>query len=68
MNDKTAITEQSVDDLLFMNNALKVQNDVLQQSCADYRKQIAEQMAEIETLKTTNAVLKCTVQRISGVE
>lgn len=67
MNDKTATTEQSIDDLLFINNALKVQNDVLQQSCADYRKQIAEQMAEIETLKTTNAVLKCTVQRISGV-
>lgn len=68
MNDKTATTEQSIDDLLFINNALKVQNDVLQQSCADYRKQIAEQMAKIETLKTTNAVLKCTVQRISGVK
>lgn len=67
MNDKTATTEQSIDDLRFINNTLKVQNDVLQQSCADYRKQIAEQMAEIETLKTTNAVLKCTVQRISGV-
>ena len=67
MNDKTAIAEQSIDDLRFINNALKVQNDVLQQSCADYRKQIAEQMAEIETLKTTVAVLKCTVQRISGV-
>lgn len=67
MNDKPAISEQSIDDLRFMNNALKVQIEVLQQSCTDYRKQIAEQMAEIETLKTTNAVLKCTVQRISGV-
>ena len=67
MNDKTATTEQNISDLNFMNNALRVQVDVLQQSCADYRKQIAEQMAEIETLKTTNAVLKCTVQRLSGV-
>lgn len=67
MNDKPATTEQSIDDLRFMNNALKVQIEVLWQSCADYRKQISEQMAEIETLKTTNAVLKCTVQRISGV-
>lgn len=67
MNDKPAKTEQSIDDLRFMNKALKVQIEVLWQSCADYRKQIAEQVAEIETLKTTVAVLKCTVQRVSGV-
>ena len=67
MNNKPAISKQSVEHILWANNMLEVQNDVLQQSCADYRKQIAEQMAEIETLKTTNAVLKCTVQRISGV-
>ena len=67
MNEKTIKQEQSIDDLRFMNKALKVQIEVLWQSCADYRKQIAEQMSEIENLKTTNAVLKCTVQRIAGV-
>lgn len=67
MNEKTIKQEQNISDLNFMNNALRIQVEVLQQSCADYRKQIAEQKAEIETLKTTVAVLKCTVQRISGV-
>ena len=67
MNEKTIKQEQNISDLNFMNNALKVQVEVLQQSCADYRKEISQMMTEIETLKTTNAVLKCTVQRISGV-
>ena len=67
MNEKTIKQEQNISDLNFMNNALKVQIEVLQQSCADYRKEISQMMTEIETLKTTNAVLKCTVQRLSGV-
>lgn len=67
MNEKTIKQEQNTSDLNFMNNALRVQVEVLQQSCADYRKEISQMMTEIETLKTTNAVLKCTVQRLSGV-
>lgn len=67
MNEKTIKQEQNISDLNFMNNALRVQIEVLQQSCADYRKEISRMMTEIETLKTTNAVLKCTVQRLSGV-
>lgn len=68
MNEKTIKQEQNISDLNFMNNALRVQVEVRQQSCADYRKEISQMMTEIETLKTTNAVLKCTVHRLSGVE
>ncbi len=47
MNEKNIKQERNISDLNFMNNALKVQVDVLQQSCADYRKEISQMMTEI---------------------
>ena len=67
MSNKPAISEQSVEHILWANGMLEVQNEVLQRTVADLRARIKSLTEEIETLKTTNAVLKCTVQRISGV-
>lgn len=67
MNDKTAIAEQSIEHILWANGMLEAQNEVLMQTCTDLREKIEKLQKENETLKTTNAVLKCTVQRISGV-
>ena len=53
--------------LLWANNMLEVQNEVLQRTVADLRARVKSLTEENETLKTNVAVLKCTVQRISGV-
>lgn len=67
MNTKTAVSEQTKEHLLWANNMLEVQNEALIQTCADLRAKIEVLLKENETLKTNIAVLKCTVQRISGV-
>lgn len=67
MNNKPAISEQSVEHILWANNMLEVQNEVLQRTVADLRERVKSLTEENETLKTNVAVLKCTVQRISGV-
>lgn len=51
----------------FENGMLEVQNEVLQRTVADLRARVKSLTEENETLKTNVAVLKCTVQRISGV-
>ena len=67
MSNKPAISEQTVEHLLWANNMLEVQNEALIQTCADLRAKIEGLLQENENLKTNVAVLKCTVQRISGV-
>ena len=67
MNEKTAISEQTREHLLWANNMLEVQNDVLIKSNAELREKILVLEKENEVLKTNNNVLKCTVQRLSGV-
>lgn len=64
---KTAVSEQTVEHLLWANGMFEAQNEALMQTCTDLREKIEKLQKENETLKTTNAVLKCTVQRISGV-
>lgn len=67
MSNKPAISEQTVEHILWANGMLEVQNEVLQRTVADLRARVKFLTEENETLKTTVAVLKCTVQRISGV-
>ena len=67
MNEKTAISEQTREHLLWANNMLEVQNEVLIKSNAELREKILVLEKENEVLKTNNNVLKCTVQRLSGV-
>lgn len=67
MSNKPAISEQTVEHILWANGMLEVQNEVLQRTVADLRERIKSLTEENETLKTNVAVLKCTVQRISGV-
>lgn len=67
MNNKPAIAEQSIEHVLWMNGMLETQNEVLMQTCADLRMENQKLQKEIENLKTAIAVLKRTVQRISGV-
>lgn len=67
-NNKPAIAEQSKEYLLMVNGFLEQRNTVLMQTCSDFREIIKKLQTENETLKAHNAVLKCTVQRISGVE
>ena len=67
MSNKPAISEQSVEHILWANNMLEVQNEVLQRTVADLRARVKSLTEENENLKTNVAVLKCTVQRISGV-
>ena len=64
---KTDVFRQTVEHLLWANNMLEVQNEVLIQTCADLRARVKSLTEENENLKTNVAVLKCTVQRISGV-
>lgn len=66
MSNKPAISEQTVEHLLWANNMLEVQNETLIQTCADLRAKIEVLLKENETLKTNIAVLKCTVQRVAG--
>lgn len=66
MNEKTAISEQTREHLLWANNMLEVQNEVLIKSNAELREKILVLEKENEVLKTNNNVLKCTVQRIAG--
>lgn len=67
MNSKPAIAEQSIEHILWVNGMLEAQNEALMQTCTDLREKIEKLQKENETLKTTVAVLKRTVQRISGV-
>ena len=67
MNNKPAISEQSVEHILWANGMLEVQNEVLQRTVVDLRARVKSLTEENENLKTNVAVLKCTVQRISGV-
>ena len=64
---KTAILEQKTEHLLWANGMLEAQNEVLRQTVADLRAESIRLKKENETLKTHIAVLKCTVQRVSGV-
>jgi hypothetical protein len=66
--EKAAIFEQTKEHLLWANNMLEVQNEVLIKSNAELREKILVLEKENEVLKTNNNVLKCTVQRISGVQ
>ena len=63
---KTAISEQTKEHLLWANNMLEVQNEVLKKTVAELRKDAAKLKNENDTLKTHIAVLKCTVQRVAG--
>ena len=63
---KIAVSGQTVEHLLWANNMLEVQNEVLQRTVADLRVRVKYLTEENENLKTNVAVLKCTVQRISG--
>ena len=65
---KIAVSGQTVEHLLWANNMLEVQNEVLQRTVADLRVRVKSLTEENENLKTNVAVLKCTVQRISGVK
>ena len=67
MSNKPAISEQSVEHILWAKGMLEVQNEVLQRTVADLRARVKSLTEENENLKTNVAVLKCTVQRISGV-
>lgn len=67
MSNKPAISEQTVEHILWANGMLEVQNEVLQRTVADLRARVKSLTEENENLKTNVAVLKCTVQRISGV-
>ena len=67
MNNKPAISKQTVEHILWANNMLEVQNEVLQRTVADLRARVKSLTEVNENLKTNVAVLKCTVQRISGV-
>lgn len=64
---KIAVSGQTVEHLLWAKNMLEVQNEVLQRTVADLRAKVKSLTEENENLKTNVAVLKCTVQRISGV-
>lgn len=68
MSNKPAISEQTVEHILWANNMLEVQNEALVKTCADLRAKNEDLTKENEVLKTNIAVLKCTVQRISGVQ
>lgn len=67
MSNKPAISEQTVEHILWAKGMLEVQNEVLQRTVADLRARVKSLTEENENLKTNVAVLKCTVQRISGV-
>ena len=64
---QTAISEQTKEHLLWVKNMLEVQNETLRQTVADLRAKCDSLENENAKLKTHIAVLKCTVQKISGV-
>ena len=64
---QSAISEQTKEHLLWANNMLEAQNEVLRQTVADLRAESIRLQKENETLKIHISVLKCTVQRVSGV-
>jgi cell division protein FtsB len=63
--DKPAINTMSREHILWANNMLEAQNEVLMQSCQDFREKNDKLKAEIEQLKSVNAVLKMTIQNIN---
>ncbi len=60
-----AINTMTNEHILWANNMLEVQNEVLQQSCADLREVITKLKTENDRLKSVNAVLKITIQNIT---
>ena len=65
--NKPAIAGQSAERLLWANNLLEQQNEILQQTCKDLREVIANQQDKITRLETDNRVLRTAVQRYVGV-
>ena len=65
--NKPAIAGQSAEQLLWANNLLEQQNEILQQSCKDLREVIANLQDKITRLETDNRVLRTAVQRYAGV-
>lgn len=65
MNDTPAINTMSREHILWANNMLEAQNQVLRQSCQDFREENDKLRAEINRLKSVNAVLKMTIQNIN---
>ncbi len=63
--EQTAIATMTNEHLLWANNMLETQNEVLRQSCADLREENDKLRAEVDRLKSVNAVLKMTVQNIT---
>ena len=63
--DIPAINTMSKEHILWANNMLEAQNEVLRQSCQDFREENDKLRAEIEQLKSVNAVLKMTIQNIN---
>lgn len=61
--NKTAIAGQNVEHLLWANNLLEQQNEILRQSCKDLRDIITSLQDEITRMKTDNMVLKAAIQR-----
>ena len=66
--NKPAIAGQSAEHLLWANNLLEQQNEILQQSCKDMREVIANLQDKIMKLEIENKVLKTAVQRKAGVK
>lgn len=66
--NKPAIAGQSAEQLLWANNLLEQQNEILQQTCKDLREVIANLQDKITRLETDNRVLRTAVQRYAGVK
>lgn len=66
--NKSAIAGQSAEHLLWANNLLEQQNEILQQSCKDLREIIANLQDKIMKLEIKNKVLRTAVQRNAGVK
>lgn len=64
--NKPAIAGQSVEQLLWANNLLEQQNEILRQSCKDLRDIITSLQDEMTRIKTDNRVLKAAIQRKAG--
>lgn len=63
--EKTAIATMSDEHLLWANNMLEMQNEVLRQSCADFRQENDRLKAEVDRLERMNKILKSTIENMT---
>ena len=63
--EQSASATMPNEHVLWANNMLEMQNEVLRQSCADFRQENDRLRAEVDRLERMNKILKSTIENMT---